>query len=435
MEKRGGALIDVDRDALEQRMKMYFDKSIRWSDLQNLQTGLTEDAARFEAKKAREKVLAAEEYRHERLRRYALRPYDLRWCYYSSTRPLWNEPRPSLWSQCWDGNEFLMARPARVADPEGKPIFFTRLLGDNDALRGHAYYFPLRLQSLFKKKGNAAQPSFFTVEQVVEQTSNLSSTACAYLTSVGISNPDADAETAALIWMHALAIGYAPEYLSENADGIRQDWPRVPLPASRERLLESAALGRQVAALLDTERGVAGVTTGALRQEMKVISAIARAGGGQIDPAAGDLEVTAGWGHAGKGGVTMPGKGKLVERDYTADERAAIVAGAVALGLDAADAFRHLGERTCDVYLNGAAYWRNVPTRAWEYTIGGYQVMKKWLSYRERELLGRALAVDEAREVRDMARRITALLLLEPNLDANYRVVKEAVYEWPQAGK
>lgn len=56
---------------------------------------------------------------------------------------------------------------------------------------------------------------------------------------------------------------------------------------------------------------------------------------------------------------------------------------------------------------------------------------KKWLSYRERDLLGRSLALDEAREVRDMARRIAALLLLEPALDDNYRKVKAATYAWP----
>ena len=32
--------------------------------------------------------------------------------------------------------------------------------------------------------------------------------------------------------MHTLAVSYAPDYLSENADGIRQDWPRIPLPES-----------------------------------------------------------------------------------------------------------------------------------------------------------------------------------------------------------
>jgi hypothetical protein len=93
-----------------------------------------------------------------------------------------------------------------------------------------------------------------------------------------------------------------------------------------------------------------------------------------------------------------------------------------------------LGETTFDVYLNDAAYWRNVPAGVWAYTLGGYQVMKKWLSYREKALVGRGLALAEVEEVRDMARRIAALLLLRPALDANYRAVKAAAYAWPAAG-
>ena len=56
--------------------------------------------------------------------------------------------------------------------------------------------------------------------------------------------------------------------------------------------------------------------------------------------------------------------------------------------------------------------------------------MKKWLSYREFELLGRALTPDEAREVTHMARRIAALILLQPELDANYQRVKAETYAW-----
>ena len=89
-----------------------------------------------------------------------------------------------------------------------------------------------------------------------------------------------------------------------------------------------------------------------------------------------------------------------------------------------------LGESTRDVYLNDVAYWRTVPEKVWGYTIGGYQVMKKWLSYREQGLLGRPLTTDEAREVTDMARRIAAILLLEPELDESYRRAKEAAYPW-----
>ena len=56
--------------------------------------------------------------------------------------------------------------------------------------------------------------------------------------------------------------------------------------------------------------------------------------------------------------------------------------------------------------------------------------MKKWLSYRERPLLGRDLKPDEARYVTEMARRIAAILLLEPALDANYERVKADTYDW-----
>ena len=124
----------------------------------------------------------------------------------------------------------------------------------------------------------------------------------------------------------------------------------------------------------------------------------------------------------------MPGKGKIIERDYTAVERNA--GFQPAQGQSRQDAGVTLGDRTCDVYLNDVAYWSNIPLRVWEYTIGGYQVMKKWLSYREEKLLGRPLTKEEVRYVQEMARRIAAILLLEPALDANYLSVKEHTYPW-----
>jgi hypothetical protein len=141
--------------------------------------------------------------------------------------------------------------------------------------------------------------------------------------------------------------------------------------------------------------------------------------------------VVARWGIAGKGGICMPSAGRLESRPYTEAERAAIAQGAGRLGLDEAAALTCLGETTCDVYLNDVAYWRNVPAKVWSYTLGGYQVMKKWLSYREKALLGRGLTVAEVAEVTAIARRIAALLLLQPALDANYRAVKADLYTWP----
>lgn len=55
--------------------------------------------------------------------------------------------------------------------------------------------------------------------------------------------------------------------------------------------------------------------------------------------------------------------------------------------------------------------------------------MKKWLSYREHSFLKRPLTLAEAEEAQAMARRLTALCLLQPELDANYLTVKNAA--WP----
>jgi hypothetical protein len=182
---------------------------------------------------------------------------------------------------------------------------------------------------------------------------------------------------------------------------LKQDWPRIPLPATREQLLASAELGRQIAALLDTETPLPGVTQGKPRPELAKIALLTILDNAPLTPA--HLQLTTGWGHAGKGGVTMPGKGKTVSRPLTTEEQPGF------------------SEETLDVYLNAVCYWKNIPRPVWEFTIGGYQVIKKWLSYRELELLERPLSADEALELTWMARRITALVFMRSMLDKNYQ--------------
>ena len=420
MEKRGSALIDTDRNTLETRMRAYFDDQLSWEDYKRLGYGLVKPQASFDPKLTRAKVLVSGQFNPERIVRYALRPFETRWCYYTSDSSVWNRSRPSLWNQCWEGNSFLMTRPAGVASPEGCPLFFTRLLGDNDFLRGHAYYFPLRLMNGARLK---AKERLTLLEILGEKPevdlplANLSDSARAYLKHLGFPNPDEDQETAILIWIHALAIGYSPAYLQQNHDGIQQDFPRIPLPNNRDLLIASANLGKQLAQLLDTETKIEGVTVGKINSELRNIGVISKLGGGKLNPDK-ELSLTVGWGHAGKEGVTMPGKGKVQEREYSAEELKVLDQSMQTL----------LGKTTCDVYLNDLAYWKNIPTRVWNYTIGGYQVIKKWLSYREETLLGRSLNVEEVREVSNITRRIAAILFLEEQLDHNYEQIKKANY-------
>ena len=359
-EKRAGALIDLDRNQLELRMRKYYDPKVDWNSLESLQTGLTRNAARFNAKNARSKVLAAEKFNPENLRRYIVRPFDVRWCYFSAVRPLWNEPRPILWRESWAGNGFIVSRLTTGKTSKGSPLLFTRNLVDGQAISVNPSAIPIRTIGLTGTQSN--QGVMFGAGDGPD--SNLTSPARNYLSSIGVTNPDVDETSASLLWMHALAIGYSPAYLAENADGIRQDWPRIPLPSTNDVLLRSAELGRKIAALLDTEAPVVGVTSGAVNQALKSIGKISKVSGALVPEQ--DLKITSGWGHAGKAGVTMPGKGKLVTRKYTSKEREAIDAEARNLGLTTEAAFANLGETTADVYLNDVAYWENIPARVWE---------------------------------------------------------------------
>jgi hypothetical protein len=217
--------------------------------------------------------------------------------------------------------------------------------------------------------------------------------------------------------------------LAENADGVMANWPRIPLPNTKELLDISAKLGQEVAELLDTETPVERVTTGALHPELKLIAALHKLDGKPLNEVE-DLKITAGWGHAGKGGVTMPGQGKLVERARTESELNNLLGGN--FSLQHADVTKLLGATTGDIYLNDNCVWKNIPLRVWELFIGGYQVIKKWLSYREFTFIDRPLTTEEADEVTAMARRLTALCLMQPKLDTNYFSIKAEAYSWPK---
>lgn len=56
----------------------------------------------------------------------------------------------------------------------------------------------------------------------------------------------------------------------------------------------------------------------------------------------------------------------------------------------------------------------------------------KWLSYREHGVLGPVLRPGEVGYVQEMARRIAAILLMGPALDASYAAVKADPWPWPR---
>ena len=70
------------------------------------------------------------------------------------------------------------------------------------------------------------------------------------------------------LFHHALAVLHDPAYREANAGALRMEWPRIPLPGwphgsgdgAADELAVSATKGRELAALLDPDTPVPGVT-------------------------------------------------------------------------------------------------------------------------------------------------------------------------------
>lgn len=162
-------------------------------------------------------------FSEDKIVRFAYRPFDIRWLYWDQV--LLDRPRPEYFPHIKPGNLWLLSQQ-HVRRTPTPPQSVTRLGSLHLEERG-ASYFPVYLYPL-----PTEQAGLFDEPAPPERRPNLSDSARAYLDGIGISG-DAGAET---LFFHMLAMLHAPAYRVENAGALRQDWPRVPLPTSAERL-------------------------------------------------------------------------------------------------------------------------------------------------------------------------------------------------------
>ena len=385
---RDGFLVDVDLERLKRRVADYLNSDLSHEDITRRYPSVMKSTARFNAHAVRDALLKRGDPAEDGFVRYAYRPFDNRWLYWDADTKLLDEKRADYKPHVFEGNSALVLQ--RTARPHLSPPLLIREIGDLNQMNSGIYCVPTWLHDdgfdMSDHNGTRRRP-------------NLSSAAQRYLGQLGSDIDD--------LFHHVLAVLHGPKYHEQNGDALRMEWPRIPLPGwpdgvangAADTLAESAARGRQLAALLDCDTPVGGVTIGSLRPELAIIAVPMTMDGGNM--AGDDFAVSAGWGHFGPGEAVMPGHGRVVERDYTHDERTVL-----------ADAIATLGDTTFDVYLNERAYWRNVPAVVWNYHLGGYQVLKKWLSYRESKVLGRVLQPEEIQHFTDIVRRIAAIIQL-----------------------
>nr|WP_309685711.1 type ISP restriction/modification enzyme [Armatimonas sp.] len=384
---RDDVLVEIDLERLKSRMESYFDPTISDETMRTISPGSMSGSGSFNATETR-KQLQALGIEKCKFVKYLYRPFDVRYLFWEGKTKLLDRSRSDYFSHITGNNQFIVVTQ-RPRKNYYAPSISTTLV-DMVIADPAASAFPIRLKATSLENDRLEDGTRY----------NFSDFARTYLQTLDASPDD--------LFYHTLAVLHSPTYRTENAGALRQDWPRVPLPSTKNTLEQSAALGRRVAALLDPEQRVSGVTTAPLETHFATLAMMATTDGTHLNPESGDLELTAGWGHGTV--VVMPGKGRSIAREYDAGERQPFTDEQRAL----------LGQKTYDIYLNDRAYWRNVPANVWAYTLGGYTVLKKWLSYREKGILQRGLTVEEARYVSTMVRRIAALLLLTPELDRNY---------------
>ena len=387
LTSRDSFLVDVDLNRLKARVADYFNKDMGHEQISRYYPAAMKSTAGFDARSVRETLVERGGPCATGFSRYAYRPFDTRRLYWESDTKLLDRKRAEYRPHVFEGNMWLIT--PRKQRREWSPPALTQDIADYNYMDGATAYIPLNLRD----EGLGVEGDG------IQRRPNLSGAAQHYLERIG-----GDVED---LSHHVLAVLHDPAYREANAGALRMEWPRIPIPGWPDRdeagaagkLAESAARGRQLAALLDSDTAVLGVTSGALRPDIGVVAVPSTTHGGNMD--GGDFEVTASWGHFGSGQAVMPGQGRMVERPYTSEEREAM-----------GDAISALGDTTFDVYLNDRAYWRNVPSNVWGYKLGGYQVLKKWLSYRESKVLGRPLKPEEVQHFAEVGRRVAAILAL-----------------------
>ena len=478
---RDSFLVDVDPDRLRAQVADYFDAKLSDEEITRRYPGVMQSTARFNARAVRNTLLVRGGPMERGFIRYAYRPFDTRWLYWEAETKLLGEKSAEYRPHVFDGNRWLVT--PQKQRKEWSPPLLVRNLGDLNHMDGGASYLPIWLRD----------PGFGAYGTGLQENPNLSPKAQRYLERLGMGveelfyhalavlhDPSYRQDNAGALRMEWPRIPL-PGWTEFSAPALRRGGSRtaptvavngnapsadqsvipaeagiqtptdaadssvIPVktrpvpgrgihPAFRRgpgALAASAARGRQLAQLLDSDTPVPGVTAGTLRTEIAAIAVPATSDDRNMT--GNDFALTAGWGHYGAGEAVMPGQGKVTERAYTPAERDALPSrhsgasrnpelpsqpkplrqGETAnRAPESISAASILGDTTFDIYLNNRAYWRNVPANVWHYKLGGYQVLKKWLSYREHTILKRPLKPEEVQHFTDTARRIGALLLL-----------------------
>lgn len=359
---RDEAVLSEDRAELELRFRDYFNKSIDWEDLISAHPGFGITRRRYDGRRVRNKLLSSSTFNASRVVRYLHKPFDARWMYWEPEHKLLNEARAEL-QPYWltvDKQTTLVCTQTRRREGAARPLVGGQVPGfaamDPDC-RALPLWKPADTTGLLEGQLGHGKPA--------DIRPNIRKPWIEAAKAAGV--PGTKNQVAEIVFYAIAGICVSPDWLDAQpiADS---DFPTVPLPDSADGLRTAADLGRRYGALVDPDVAVSGVTTGAIRPELR--------------------------------GLAVP---DAVQEDPVLSEGR--------LGFHGG----HFEQN--DLRWGDTGAWRNVPDGAWELRLGGFQPISKWLSYR----VGQLLTAKDRQYVTHLVRRLAAIEALFDEANAIYR--------------
>jgi hypothetical protein len=367
---RDEAVVDLDQDVLKERMKFYFEKKRSFDQVAKKYPGFGVKAKRYDGPKTREKLLDESAFDVNLVVRYCFRPFDNRWLYWEPHAKLLNEARREiqpLWLDHPEQRAIVVPQTARKPGAS-RPFVSSAVVCWAAAEPDARMIFKYQLDGGYTGALFDGTPGFHGKKLI----SNVSAEWIQAANALGVvgdelGDSDLTRGTGDIVFYALLAIGNSPKWADEQP-GLQDDFPTLPLPNDKNDLIAAAKLGQGLETLYDVDHDVAGVTIGSIERGL---SAIGVPDVVHADPI-----------------VNSP--------HYSEPDNKIIWDSDSGLG------------------------WKNVSLGVWNFSVAGFQVLPKWLTYRK----NRTIDSREREAVTHICRRIASIIHIQAQCDGLYEKCK-----------
>lgn len=352
--------IDFEEELLLERIKEMRDPDLTDGDLEK-QYNLP-NSQEWSLSDARKQIASDQKWRRS-LIKCSYRPFDLRWCYFSTA--IMDRPRRELIDHVANKQNFCLGigrQGTAVNDPQWSLLSVSRVPIDaNIFRRGGINVFPLYLYAetsagpLFEgeaSKDTSAKRKANLNQAFVER---LSRTLKFQFLSEGTGDTQKTCGPEDVVH-YIYALLSSPAYRARYADFLKLDFPRIPLTKDKRLFARLASKGAELLTLH-------------LMESPALQRFITR--------------------------YEQPGA-HLVEKVRYADPNPAAKI------------------KSGRVYINNKQYFEGVPRNVWEFRIGGFQVCDKWLKDRK----GRNLSADDIDHYQKIIVALKETIRLMAEIDA-----------------